>query len=186
MANKIMFASDLHGDMYSTARMLDAFDREGAEKLILLGDLLYHGPRNDLPETYNPKIVIDLLNRYKDKILCVRGNCDGEVDGMVLDFPIMADYGWLLLNGRSVYITHGHHVSEENTANLPNGSILITGHTHLYANRDTESGVRYINPGSVSLPKNGNEKTYMIYSFDDSTFRIKTLEGERVITEYTV
>ena len=186
MANKIMFASDLHGDMYCTARMLDAFDKEGADKLILLGDLLYHGPRNDIPTMYNPKVVIELLNRYKDKILCVRGNCDAEVDGMVLEFPIMADYGWLLLNGRSVYITHGHHISEENTENLPEGSVLITGHTHLYANRSTANGIRYLNPGSVSLPKGGNEKTYMIYSSDDSTFRIKALEGGATVSEYTI
>lgn len=186
MATKIMFASDLHGDMYCTARMLDEFDREGADKLVLLGDLLYHGPRNDLPSTYNPKIVIDLLNRYKDKILCVRGNCDAEVDGMVLDFPIMADYGWLLLDGKQVYVTHGHHVSEQNTANLPCGSILITGHTHLYANRDTENGIRYLNPGSVSIPKEGNEKTYMVYSSEDKTFRIKTLEGGMVVSEYKI
>ena len=186
MATKIMFASDLHGDSYYTARMLDAFDKEGADKLILLGDLLYHGPRNDLPRVYMPKIVIDLLNRYKDKILCVRGNCDAEVDGMVLEFPIMADYGWLFLNGKSVYITHGHHISEENTGNLPEGSILITGHTHLYANRDTANGIRYLNPGSVSLPKGGNEKTYMTYSFDDHTFRIKTLEEGVTLSKYTI
>lgn len=181
-----MFASDLHGDMYCTARMLDEFDREGADKLILLGDLLYHGPRNDLPPVYKPKIVIELLNRYKDKLLCVRGNCDAEVDDMVLDFPIMADYGWLLLNGKSVYITHGHHIGENNVKDLPEGSILIIGHTHLYANREIEKGIRYLNPGSVTLPKEGNEKTYMTYSFEDSTFRIKTLEGGKVVSEYTI
>ena len=166
--------------------MLDAFDKEGAEKLFLLGDLLYHGPRNDLPQTYNPKIVIELLNRYKEKILCVRGNCDAEVDGMVLEFPIMAEYAWLMLDERQVLLTHGHHIGEGNLENLPKGSILITGHTHVYASRELEGGIRYLNPGSVSLPKNGNEKTYMVYTFDDRTFRIKTLEEGKTVLEYTL
>ena len=110
---KLMIASDIHGSAHWCARMLERFEREGAEKLILLGDVLYHGPRNDLPQEYAPKQVIAMLNPLAEKILAVRGNCDCEVDQMVLDFPVLADYGVLFLNGRTVYLTHGHVVNKE-------------------------------------------------------------------------
>ena len=160
MAGKIMFASDLHGDSYYTARMLDAFDKEGADKLILLGDLLYHGPRNDLPRVYMPKIVIDLLNRYKDKILCVRGNCDAEVDGMVLDFSVSADYEKLSVDGIKIFATHGHIFSKET---LPEGEeydLFIQGHTHLHEISALPGGAVFLNPGSITLPKGGNKRSY--------------------------
>lgn len=180
-----MFASDIHGDAECAGRMLEAFENEGAERLILLGDLLYHGPRNDLPAGYDPKATIALLNRASERILAVKGNCDGEVDGMVLSFPIAAEYAWLYLGGKACYITHGHHISEENTENLSAGSILVTGHTHLCANRETEGGIRYVNPGSVSIPKGGNPRTYMIYEPSERKFRIKTFDGT-VLDEYKI
>ena len=150
---KLMIASDLHGSAYYTHQLLDAWDREGAPRLFLLGDILYHGPRNDLPEGYAPKEVLAMLNDRRDRIFCVRGNCDGEVDQMVLDFPIMADYAVLTEGKRLIYATHGHVY---NTAHLPPlqpGDILLHGHTHVPAWQAFGEGNLYLNPGSVSLPK---------------------------------
>ena len=178
---KLMFASDIHGDADCAEMMLDAFSREGADKLVLLGDLLYHGPRNDLPAGYAPKRTIALLNENKDNLLCVRGNCEAEVDAMVLSFPVMADYALLFLDGVMCYVTHGHHVGENNAHTLPKGSILINGHTHVYAARELECGVFYLNPGSVSLPKEGKVKSYMTY--ENGAFEIKALEsGETLLS----
>lgn len=177
---KLMFASDIHGDAVCAKKMLDAFSREGADKLILLGDLLYHGPRNDLPAGYAPKETISLLNSNKDSLLCVRGNCEAEVDSMVLSFPVTADYAVLFLDRVMCYITHGHHIGEKEADTLPKGSVLINGHTHVYAARELECGVFYLNPGSVSLPKEGKEKTYMIYL--DGVFSVISLEtGEELL-----
>ena len=175
---KLFFASDLHGDGECVSLMLDAFRREGASTLYLLGDIIYHGPRNALPSGYNPKAVIAMLNAVSDKILSVRGNCDAEVDGMVLTFDVLTEARELDLLGRRVLLTHGHHVGEGNTEGLSRGDILITGHTHLYAMRELDNGVLYLNPGSVSIPKGGNEKTYMVY--ENGTFTIKTLVGREV------
>ena len=122
---KWMIASDLHGSAYYCRKMLEAFEREGADRLFLLGDLLYHGPRNDLPREYAPKEVIPLLNGKKDKLLCVRGNCDAELDQMVLEFPVMADYAVLWLEGRMVFLTHGHHYNEQNLPMLKKGDVLM-------------------------------------------------------------
>ena len=105
---KWMIASDLHGSVYYCTKMLEALEREQAGRLLLLGDLLYHGPRNDLPRDYAPKQVIPLLNGIRTKLVCVRGNCDAEVDQMVLDFPMLADYCVLPVGQRLVYATHGH------------------------------------------------------------------------------
>ena len=105
---KWMIASDIHGSAFYCEKMLKAFEREQADKLLLLGDILYHGPRNDLPKGYAPKKVIELLNNIKEKILCVRGNCDAEVDQMVLEFPVLADYMLLFDGTCAIYATHGH------------------------------------------------------------------------------
>ena len=133
---KLMFASDIHGSAVYARKMKELYEREGAQKLILLGDLLYHGPRNDLPEGYAPKEVIALLNGMKDELLAVRGNCDAEVDQMVLEFPVMADYAVLWLEGRMVFLTHGHHYNEQNLPMLKKGDVLIHGHTHVRAAAD--------------------------------------------------
>lgn len=159
-----MIASDIHGSSFYCKEMLDAFDREQADKLLLLGDILYHGPRNDLPKDYAPKTVISLLNERKEKLLCVRGNCDTEVDQMVLQFPIMADYAIFYAGNRMIYATHGHNFNRESLPPMQSGDILLHGHTHIPA---WESfGVRnlYLNPGSVSIPKEGSAHGYMILS----------------------
>ena len=171
---KLMFASDIHGDADGGARMLERFDAEKADRLFLLGDILYHGPRNDLPEGYAPKEVIKMLNERRDKLLCVRGNCDTEVDQMVLDFPVMAEYSLLWLENRTVFLTHGHIFNTENPPALNRGDILLHGHTHVQI-IDGSRDYIYMNPGSVSLPKEGNPKTYMTY--ENRAFTIRTLDG---------
>lgn len=179
---KLMIASDIHGSAVYCREMLDAFRKEGAETLILLGDLLYHGPRNDLPDGYAPKEVITLLNAVSDRLLCVRGNCDTEVDQMVLDFPILADYAILYERGRRMFFTHGHHFSEDQPPKLQPGDILINGHTHIPACRD-KGQFLYLNPGSVSIPKEGSVHGYMIY--ENGTFTWKSLCGT-VVSAHTI
>lgn len=173
MKTKLMFASDIHGSAYYADKMINAFKKEKAEKLILLGDILYHGPRNDLPEGYAPKKVISMLNAVKDKLLCVRGNCDTEVDQMVLDFPVMAEYAVLYVDNIMIYISHGHIVNPDNPPALSKGDVLMNGHTHIPADED-RGDFRYINPGSVSIPKNGSDHSYMIY--ENGVFILKNLE----------
>ena len=170
---KLMLASDIHGSAYYAEKMRQAYNEEKADKLILLGDLLYHGPRNDLPKDYAPKKVIEILNGMKEEILCVRGNCDTEVDQMVLDFPIMADYAVIYADGKTLYLTHGHKFNPENPPKLQKGDYLVNGHTHIPANEDRGDFV-YINPGSVSIPKNGSGHSYMI--FENGKFTLKELE----------
>ena len=169
---KLMFASDIHGAAECCEKMLKRFDEEKAEKLFLLGDILYHGPRNDLPADYAPKKVIAMLNERKNQLLCVRGNCDTEVDQMVLEFPIMAEYALLYLDGRTVFLTHGHKFNTDNPPLLNNGDILLHGHTHVQTIDESRSYI-YMNPGSVSLPKNGMPKSYMIY--EDGVFSLREL-----------
>ena len=169
---KLMLASDIHGSAYYAEKMRQAYIDEKADRLILLGDLLYHGPRNDLPKDYVPKKVIEILNDIKEEILCVRGNCDTEVDQMVLDFPIMADYAVIYADGRTLYLTHGHKFNPENPPKLKKGDYLVNGHTHIPANEDKGDFI-YINPGSVSIPKAGSGHTYMIY--ENGEFALKEL-----------
>jgi len=173
---KWMIASDLHGSAVYCRRMIEAFEREGADRLLLLGDLLYHGPRNDLPEGYAPKEVMPLLNGMKPKLLCVRGNCDAEVDQMVLDFPILADYAVLPVGQRLVYATHGHVHNLKNLPPLAPGDILLHGHTHIPAWTEFGKENLYLNPGSLSIPKDGSAHSYM--TLEGETFCWKTLEGE--------
>lgn len=159
---KIMIASDIHGSAYYAEKLMDSYKESGAERLVLLGDLLYHGPRNDLPRDYAPKKVIELLNAAADEILCVRGNCDTEVDQMVLDFPILADYAIIMLGNRLFYLTHGHKYGADNFPNVKCGDGIIQGHTHvpMYEERD---GILCINPGSVSIPKDGSPHRCLIW-----------------------
>lgn len=172
---KLLIASDIHGSAYYCRELLEAYRKEEADKLILLGDILYHGPRNDLPEEYAPKEVIAMLNPLKQEILCVRGNCDTEVDQMVLEFPILADYGFLYEKGRMIFLTHGHVFHENHLPMLNKGDILLHGHTHVPVCREHEDYI-YMNPGSVSIPKEGSAHSYMIY--EDGTFTWKSLDGE--------
>ena len=169
---KIMIASDLHGSLKYARMMKDLYEKEQAERLILLGDLLYHGPRNDLPEEYNPKGVIKLLNEMKEELLCVRGNCEAEVDQMVLEFPVMADYMIYFSGNRMIFITHGHTWNTKNPPPLKAGDILLHGHTHIPAMEDTGK-YYYLNPGSLSIPKDHTPHSYMILK--DGVFTIKDL-----------
>ena len=171
---KLMIASDIHGSAYYCRQMLAAFDRERADKLLLLGDILYHGPRNDLPREYAPKEVIALLNERKNHILCVRGNCDTEVDQMVLAFPILADYAYLVIDGVTLFATHGHVHNLNHLPPLGKGTILLHGHTHVPA-WERQDGVWYLNPGSVSIPKGDSLPSYM--TLKQGEFQWKTLDG---------
>ena len=172
---KLLICSDIHGDLDSMKDVLCAYEKEGAERLLILGDLLYHGPRNDLPKTYAPKEVIELLNANRDKILSVRGNCDTEVDQMVLSFPVLAEYALLSLDGLTVFATHGHIHNMEKCPPLAKGDILLHGHTHVQTATAFGNENTYINPGSISLPKEGNPKTYMVY--ENRTFTLKNFDG---------
>ena len=160
---KLLIASDIHGDLSMAEHLIEVFEREGCERLVLLGDVLYHGPRNDLPAGYNPKGVIELLNRYSASILAVRGNCDTEVDQMVLSFPILADYAFISVDGLRIFATHGHKFNTESRPPLAKGDILLHGHTHLLCYEPFGDENVYINPGSISIPKGGNPKSYIIY-----------------------
>lgn len=183
---KLMIASDIHGSAPCCRKMLEAYVREKADRLLLLGDILYHGPRNDLPEGYAPKEVIAMLNPVKKNLLCVRGNCDTEVDQMVLDFPVLADYCLLDLTdgsgnaGAVMFATHGHRYNPHHLPPLSDGDILLNGHTHIPACEEIldmdGNRYQYLNPGSVSIPKEGSRRSYMIY--EKGTFTWKNLEGE--------
>ena len=173
---KIMIASDIHGSAFYCRELLAAFEREQADKLLLLGDILYHGPRNDLPKEYAPKEVIALLNAMKNKILCVRGNCDTEVDQMVLEFPILADYCILYAGERMIYATHGHSFNMASLPPLQAGDILLHGHTHISAWTEFGEDNLYLNPGSVSIPKEGSAHGYMV--LEDKSVTWKNLAGE--------
>ena len=174
---KYMFASDIHGSAWYCRKLLEEYRRSGADRLILLGDILYHGPRNDLPREYAPKEVICMLNSVKSEILAVRGNCEAEVDQMVLEFPVLADYGILVLNGLTFYATHGHVYHPECLPPMKKGDILIYGHTHLL--RAEALGDYYVvNPGSISIPKGGNPPTYGI--LDEKVFKILDFAGDTV------
>lgn len=176
---KLLIASDIHGSAYFCRKLLEAYDQEKADKLILLGDILYHGPRNDLPEEYAPKEVLAMLNAKKEEILCVRGNCDTEVDQMVLEFPILAEYGFLYEQGRMIFLTHGHVFNEQNLPMLKKGDVLLHGHTHVPVCREHAAYV-YMNPGSVSIPKEKSPHSYMIY--EDGLFVWKDLNRKEYLS----
>lgn len=170
---KWMIASDIHGSEFYCKELLRVYKEEGAERLLLLGDILYHGPRNDLPKDYAPKKVIEMLNAMKDEILCVRGNCDTEVDQMVLEFPVLAEYLLLPIKNRLVFAVHGHNFNEKNLPPLKEGDILLNGHTHVPKCTEHEKYV-YMNPGSVSIPKENSWHGYML--LDDETFLWKDFD----------
>lgn len=171
---KIFIASDIHGSAYFCRLMLERYKAENADRLLLLGDVLYHGPRNDLPKEYAPKEVIAMLNPLKNDILCVRGNCDTEVDQMVLEFPVLADYALLQIGERTIYATHGHIYNENNLPPLHKGDILLNGHTHVPKCTKYEN-YTYMNPGSVSIPKEGSRHGYM--TLENGIFLWKELSG---------
>ena len=177
---KLMIASDIHGSAKYCGQLLSAYHTEAPDRFLLLGDLLYHGPRNDLPADYAPKKVIDMLNGISKDLLCVKGNCEAEVDQMVLHFPVLAEYAWLDVNGMRIFATHGHTFGKDRLPPLKSGDVLLCGHTHVPAFEAIE-GVHYINPGSVSIPKESSPHSYMI--LDGRTFYWKHLTGEIYKTE---
>ena len=180
---KLLIASDIHGSAYYCDLLIKAFEKEKADKMLLLGDILYHGPRNDLPEEYEPKKVIEMLNGIKDRIFCVRGNCDTEVDQMVLNFPILADYCVIPVKNKIMYCTHGHKYNENNLPPMSKGDILLNGHTHIPKLSIHEKFI-YMNSGSVSIPKENSRHSYMI--LEDGVFAWKNILDFTSLNEYKV
>lgn len=172
--SKLFFISDIHGSLYYLKKVLEIYESEKADYIIILGDELYHGARNPLPKDYNPKEVTELLNTYKDKIIAVRGNCDSEVDQMVLEYPMMAEYSIVLYNGRRLFLTHGHIYDRNNLPNLSSGDAIIYGHIHVPL-AEKQNDIFVINPGSITFPKEGNPNSYGI--LENNIFKIKDLEG---------
>ncbi len=169
---KLLIASDIHGSAYWCGRLMELMEEFDPDHLILLGDLLYHGPRNDLPRDYAPKQVIPMLSKFADRIIAVRGNCEAEVDQMVLPFPCMADFSQLQVDGNLLYLTHGHHHSPDNLPPLKEGSLFLSGHTHVKLD-EVRNGIRCLNPGSVSIPKDGSHSCLL---YENGTFCFKILE----------
>lgn len=179
---KILIASDIHGSLKYCRKLVECYNKEQCEKLVLLGDILYHGPRNDLPEEYNPKGVIALLNDMCNEILAVRGNCEAEVDDMVLDFNVLAEYAFLYVRDKLVFLTHGHKFNPQNLPKLKKGDILFNGHTHV-SKIEAIGDILYVNPGSVSIPKENTPRGYMI--LEDEKITHKDLDGN-ILTEFKI
>ena len=176
---KLFFASDLHGSLPATTRVIEAFERSGIQHLVLLGDVLNHGPRNPIPEGYNPPAVAELLNQYADRIIAVRGNCDSEVDQMLLSFPMMSDFAWVMLpTGQRLFLTHGHLYNGDKRPPLGKGDVIVHGHTHVpLAERDGEQFI--FNPGSVTFPRNGLEASYGL--LQDNQIKVVTFAGNTLV-----
>ncbi|AAO36339.1 phosphodiesterase [Clostridium tetani] len=172
---KLFFISDIHGSSYYLEKVINIYEKEKADYLVILGDELYHGARNPLPKEYNPKKVAEILNKYKNKIIAVRGNCDSEVDQMVLNYPIMSDYSIILYNNRRLFLTHGHIYNKNNLPTISNGDVFIYGHTHVPLAKRINN-IFIINPGSITFPKENTPHCYGI--LENNTFIIKTLDGE--------
>ena len=171
---KLMFVSDIHGSSHWLDRALDKAREEQPDQIVLLGDYLYHGPRNPLPDGYDPQRVANTLNRHKHNIVAVRGNCDAEVDQMLLEFPMMADYAMILHEGRRIYITHGHGFNIDRLPPLQDNDVFIQGHTHIPV-ADRKNGVFVLNPGSIALPKDNYPHSYGILA--DGEFIVKDFNG---------
>jgi putative phosphoesterase len=171
---KIFFISDIHGSLYYLEKALERYNEEKATYIVLLGDALYHGPRNPLPEQYNPQAVASLLNQHKNNIIAIRGNCDSEVDQMLIQYPMMSDYSIILYDNRRLFLTHGHIYNEDNLPNLNENDVLIHGHTHVPVAKK-HNKVYVLNPGSIALPKENSPNSYAI--LEKNLFQIKDLKG---------
>lgn len=173
---KCMIVSDIHGSLPDLKRVMQIFEDEQMDKLILLGDLLYHGPRNPLPQGYDPQGVANILNQYRERIMAVRGNCDAEVDQMLLHFPMRADYLQFYVDGHRFFITHGHLYDEEHLPELSAKDIFMYGHFHKPIAKE-DKGIILFNPSSISLPKEG-VKSFGVY--ENHELKIMSLEKEVV------
>ena len=178
---KLLIASDIHGSLSAARNVVEVFEKENANYLVLLGDLMYHGPRNSLPYEYNPAGVAQLLNTVKDKVIAVRGNCDSEVDQMLFDFPITAEYQNIPLQRGKLFATHGHiYDPTPNLTELPksisSGDIFAFGHVHLPILEMNTAGILVLNPGSAALPKEDHPPTYA--TIDNDKVEIKTFDGD--------
>lgn len=172
---KIFIISDIHGSATWLQRVCEIYDREQADQLLVLGDLLYHGPRNPLPDGYDPQRIAAILNEYKHHIIAVRGNCDAEVDQMLIEFPMMADYTMLYSEQWRMYATHGHLLHMDDLPPLQHGDLFIQGHTHVPV-AERKGDIFVLNPGSISLPKDGYPNSYAI--LDGSDFRVLDFTGQ--------
>ncbi len=172
---KLFVISDIHGSLECLKKALNAFEEEQADMILVLGDVLYHGPRNPIPNSYDPQSVAELLNNLKNKIIAVRGNCDSEVDQMLLEYPIMSDFSTVFWNERRIFITHGHLYNKDKLPNICPGDILIHGHTHIPL-AEIHQGIFVLNPGSITFPKENYPNTYGI--FEDNSFKIKSFDQE--------
>ena len=175
---KYFVISDIHGSSFYLKKAMERFEEEKADFILILGDILYHGARNDLPKGYAPKEIIEILNEKAEIIMAVRGNCESEVDQMVLDFPIQGTYSNMVLGGKRLFITHGHLYNEKNNVRMPENSCFLSGHTHILKAEKID-GIHYLNPGSISLPKNNNPHSYAV--LEDDKFTVKTLEGDMIL-----
>ncbi len=180
---KLLICSDIHGSAYYCKRLLERIEAERADRVVILGDILYHGPRNGLPRDYDPKEVIAMLNPLKEKLLCVRGNCDSEVDQMVLEFPILAEYAVIPVGERLIYATHGHNFNENHLPPLAFGDILLNGHTHVSKCEVRENYI-YMNTGSVSIPKEETPHSYI--TLEDGVFLWKNLENSEEYNSFRI
>ena len=179
---KLIIASDIHGSLFYAQQLASLYKGAGADRLVLLGDLLYHGPRNPLPRGYDPKGVFSLLNTMKRDIVCVRGNCDANVDQLVLEFPVTPESMLLFMDGRAVFAEHGHIYGKDNPPPVGRNDLLLNGHTHIPAAEDAGSFI-YLNPGSLSLPAAGHINSYMVY--ENKRFSVRALEGGGEICGYS-
>lgn len=175
---KIFFISDIHGSIECLNKAIEQFHKENANYIVVLGDALYHGPRNNIPNAYKPKEVVEILNKYKDKIIAVRGNCDSEVDQMLIEYPMMSDYSIILYNGKRLFLTHGHVYNRESLPNIEKGDILVHGHTHIPVAEKMENGIIIFNPGSITIPKENNPNSYGV--LEGNMLKVKDLEGNLI------
>ncbi|MES0266036.1 phosphodiesterase [Citrobacter sedlakii] len=180
---KLMFASDIHGSLPATERVLALFARSGAQWLVILGDILNHGPRNALPEGYAPAEVAGRLNEYASRIIAVRGNCDSEVDQMLLHFPLTAPWQQALLENQRLFLTHGHLFGVENLPALQSNDVLVYGHTHLPV-AEKRGDIYHFNPGSVSIPKGGHPASYGM--LDDNVLSVIALNDQSIIAQVAI
>ena len=173
---KMLIASDIHGSASCIKKLWERYDVEKPDRIILLGDLLYHGPRNDLPDVYDTRVAAELLNIHSDIITCIRGNCDSEVDTTLMDFLVEAPHMILSDSNLNIFITHGHYYNLGHLPPMANINVLLHGHTHIPAFEKIDEGKYYMNPGSLSIPKGGSDNSYMMY--ENRKFTWKKLNGD--------